>query len=372
LIRPRIRERQPSLGAPIVFAVFTIIGVMFIISGKLLALNPFVVTFAPVGLMITYAIMILAARALRLRDDQTGDNFYYMGFIFTLTSLGVSLYQFGSDAAVDEIVRNFGIAVASTIAGIALRIFFSQMRRDPIEVENVARQELAEASRRVRRELDGILMEMAHFRRTNQQMLAEGFDEIRVHVQATTKDTLTSMRSVADDAMGLGPAAPGTVEETAGKTRFTTHLQQTAENVQQVNATLGMAATQLATAAAELTERIKAVTPPEEAVEASLRPIIDDLKQSIVAANTDLDRRVAAVEQSQAELTRAAQSISTAVEQLAATITSASNRSSVLPRPSSWSSVLERRFLAPAKRLPQPRTADAPPPAPIGGEGGSD
>jgi hypothetical protein len=181
------------------------------------------------------------------------------------------------------------------------------------------------------------------------------------------------MRSVADETMGLGPAAPGTADEPAGKTSFTTQLQQTAENVQQVNATLGMAATQLSTAAAELTERIKAVTPPEQAVEASLRPIVDDLKQSIAAANADLDLRVAAVEKSQSELTRAAESISAAVEQLAATITSASDRSPVLPRPSLWSNLLERWFPAPAKRLPPPnRSADVRPPAPIGGEGGSD
>jgi len=45
--------------------------------------------------MIGYALLIwLAARACGLRDDQAGDNLYYMGFLFTLTSLGVSAYQF--------------------------------------------------------------------------------------------------------------------------------------------------------------------------------------------------------------------------------------------------------------------------------------
>ena len=79
-----------------------------------------------------------------------------MGFLFTLTSLAVSLYQFSAAGSAEQIVQNFGIAIASTIAGITLRILFNQMRRDPVEVEATARMELAEASRRVKRELESV------------------------------------------------------------------------------------------------------------------------------------------------------------------------------------------------------------------------
>jgi hypothetical protein len=161
---PKIRERRAHLAAPLVFFFFTLAGVAYIVLSKLYDVPAAAVTLAPVLLMLAYAGMIIFAVGLRLRDDQTGDNFYYMGFIFTLTSLAVSLYQYSSSGSVDEIVRNFGIAVASTITGIALRIFFNQMRRDPVEIEHYSRLELADASRRVRRELDGVLAEMVHWR----------------------------------------------------------------------------------------------------------------------------------------------------------------------------------------------------------------
>ena len=89
--------------------------------------------------MLGYAFLIVTARGLRLRDDQSGDNLYYMGFLFTLTSLGVSLYQFSASRASEEIVQNFGIAIASTITGIGLRVMFNQMRRDPVEIERAMR-----------------------------------------------------------------------------------------------------------------------------------------------------------------------------------------------------------------------------------------
>ena len=122
--------------------------------------------------MIGYAVLIWLARNLRLRDDQAGDNLYYMGFLFTLTSLGVSLYQFNAARAAEEIVQNFGIAIGSTITGIALRVIFNQMRQDPIEVERTMRLELADAARRVRRELDATVVEFGYIRRISQQAAA--------------------------------------------------------------------------------------------------------------------------------------------------------------------------------------------------------
>src|SRR6202521_4349286 len=123
---------------------FVLTGSAYIVLAKLRGIGPFYVTFVPVGTMLTYALLISLARGLRLRDDQTGDNLYYMGFLFTLTSLGVSLYQFTATRAAEEIVQNFGIAIGSTITGIGLRVIFNQMRRDPEIGERIMRLELSQ------------------------------------------------------------------------------------------------------------------------------------------------------------------------------------------------------------------------------------
>src|ERR1700730_7714839 len=145
--------------------LFVVGGCGYIVVGKLAGIGQFFVTFVPVAIMLAYALLIGLATSLRLRDDQSGDNLYYMGFLFTLTSLGVSLYQFTATRAAEEIVQNFGIAIGSTITGIGLRVIFNQMRRDPVEVERMMRLELAEAARRVRRELDSTVVEVGYFLR---------------------------------------------------------------------------------------------------------------------------------------------------------------------------------------------------------------
>jgi hypothetical protein len=118
-----------SVTSAIVFMLFVASGSAYIIVAKLIGVAQIYVAFVPVFTMIGYAVLILVARNLRLRDDRAGDNLYYMGFLFTLTSLGVSLYQFNAAHVAEEIVRNFGIAIGSAITGIALRVIFKQANK---------------------------------------------------------------------------------------------------------------------------------------------------------------------------------------------------------------------------------------------------
>src|SRR3984957_5217452 len=168
----------PGIMSGLIFFGVVALGSGYIIFSKLHDFGAVAVTAVPVLIMIGYALL-LSARLLRLGDHQSGYNLYNMGFLFTLTSLAVSLYQFSSAGSAEQIVQNFGIAIGSTIAGITLRIFFNQMRRDPIEVEAASRLELAEASRRVKRELESSILEFGYFRRMTQQSITDALDEAR-------------------------------------------------------------------------------------------------------------------------------------------------------------------------------------------------
>ena len=203
-----------------VFLTFVTVGCGYIILAKLKGIEAFYVTFVPVGIMVAYALLISLSRGLRLRDDQSGDNLYYMGFLFTLTSLGVSLYQFSANRAAEEIVQNFGIAIGSTIAGIGLRVIFNQMRRDPVEVEHTMRLELAEAARRVRRELDSSVVEFGYFRRTAQQSAVDSFSHMTEHFDEILAKLLASLEAVtAKLSMPLEAAARQLGDATGEATR---------------------------------------------------------------------------------------------------------------------------------------------------------
>lgn len=182
-------------GAIVVFSV-GVLGMFVIVVTKTLGWDQLAVTLCPVGLMFFYALL-LRAPGLRLRDDQSGDNLYYLGFLFTLTSMAVSLHEFSTNAQAENVITNFGIAISTTIVGIILRVAFNQMRGDTAGIERVARMELADTSRRLRSELDNTILELKQFHRSNLQSAEESHTAMRRMTEETLKSLVGSVEEFA-------------------------------------------------------------------------------------------------------------------------------------------------------------------------------
>ncbi len=155
------------------------IGVALILLLKALEVNQFIVTLAPLTVMVVYAVYVFGTKRYQIRADRAGDNLYFLGFLFTLTSLSHSLYLFLiRKGEVEAILGNFGIALSTTILGLGLRVLFNQMREDPVEIENETRIALAGAASKLKAELFDIVRELNSFRRSLQQSLSEGLEEM--------------------------------------------------------------------------------------------------------------------------------------------------------------------------------------------------
>lgn len=193
-----MEDTSTSVRGAIAFMIVAVIGVVFIVFSKITHLDRILVSIIPVFLMGAYAFAMLFFANLRLRDDQAGDNVYYLGFLYTLTSIGVSLYQFTGAASADEIVSNFGIAISSTIAGLTLRIAINQMRSDPAQVERIARHELSAASRRLRQELETITSELGLLSRTTQQKTRDILD-VQIELVSAVKELIGKASTASND-----------------------------------------------------------------------------------------------------------------------------------------------------------------------------
>ncbi|MGO9060183.1 MAG: hypothetical protein ACLQU2_22810, partial [Candidatus Binataceae bacterium] len=260
--------------AMILFLAFLAAGSGFIILAKL-TLPPgykLVVVMVPVLIMVTYALMALLVRSIRLRDDQTGDNLYYMGFIFTLTSLAVALAQFEQGTGFDEIVRDFGVAISSTITGIALRVIFNQMRQDPIEVEHAARQELAEASRRVRHQLDETVLAFNHFRTQTVQSLEEAQEELRKRLLSQDADIAARAgRPIEEGAAKIGAALQA----------FAAAIDSTSSQLGTETSKIAKSVGDIDSAMATLNARLAAMQTPDRVIEVKLEPVVQTLADAV-------------------------------------------------------------------------------------------
>lgn len=184
------------------FFTFFAVGGTAICTLKSIGYSQFIVTAVPLSLMFLYAAVALVTKRYRVREDRVGDNMYYLGFLYTLVSLAYALWAFTSDgAATETIITNFGIAIATTIVGLAGRVFFSQMRQDPVEYEREARVSLADASRGMKAQLDDISVEMSSFKRRLVQIMEEGVTDISSKASVTLQKHLELFTTTSTDVI---------------------------------------------------------------------------------------------------------------------------------------------------------------------------
>ncbi len=176
---PKLVSSTGRFGDAVIFMFFAISGILCELVAHAFTTNTAFIIAGPVIVLLLYLATASLYRRFRLRFDQLGDNCYYLGFLFTLTALSIALYDFrGLDVNISTIVSNFGVALASTILGVLLRVLLSQMREDPIEVEEQSRYELAHASAMLKNELYASVRDMNSFRELLQQSIAQSFEEV--------------------------------------------------------------------------------------------------------------------------------------------------------------------------------------------------
>ena len=178
-----------------------------------------------------YAFAVWHWGRFRLRrDDRAADNLYYLGFIFTVCALGISLYRFSvtDEGRIADIVGDLGVGISTTVFGLFLRVLFLQ-REDPADVED-----------RVQREL--------------------------MDVAETTLDRIRQTGAIVDQGQVL-----------------------TRQTIDELNQTMKQCSSQLTKRMQELDHRISEVQIPPDMITARLDPVLENSARSITGFAKRLD-----------------------------------------------------------------------------------
>jgi len=204
---PRMRRRNffsdmPDRG---LFLLFACLGFFAILGLKLHGGHGMWTVVIPLSLMVGYAVLTWHYGMFRLHPDRLGDNCYYMGFLFTLASLSAALMEVetgpaaASGSLLEALIGNFGIALFSTIGGIALRVVFIQMRREVEELEEEVRQDLQQAAARLKDQLGYAVTDMESFRLRTRQVLTERLDEAGTAFAQQQREQAANRQRAADE-----------------------------------------------------------------------------------------------------------------------------------------------------------------------------
>jgi hypothetical protein len=182
------------------FLCFAFGGAALIVLAKAFSVPPLIVAVAAAMAIVAYAVLVQGTGTGRLRSDQAGDNCYYLGLIYTLASLAYAIFTFDPADTATTIIQGFGVALATTIIGLVLRVYFNQSRPDIAESETSARLELAAASGKLKSELSRSIVSMNDFSRQTRQSLEELRDEVVASVQQIKDAAELSVKETSERA----------------------------------------------------------------------------------------------------------------------------------------------------------------------------
>ena len=189
-----------------------VVGVCFFAASKLYGLPQYLQSIVLCGLMALYGFSVAAVPLLRVRLDQAADNCYYLGLLFTLMSMAYALWSFSPERTelgtnTTALVSNFGVALATTIAGIFLRVLLQQIRVDPADFERMSRLELAEVSSRIKAELEslskGFVHHEAEIRQRSHDTIHNAAETSQKLIRALSEDCLAAQTDTLQSADGL-------------------------------------------------------------------------------------------------------------------------------------------------------------------------
>ena len=138
------------------FIVAYVIGSFGILFSLLGVLHVAFTAIIPILVMFVFLAINIKFRSKHfVANEQLGDSFYYLGFLFTLTSLMTGLIGFWGAIDVEtKLLGQFGVAISTTIIGLAGRIILSQFRRPTEELTQAAETQLAQNVREFKIQLD--------------------------------------------------------------------------------------------------------------------------------------------------------------------------------------------------------------------------
>lgn len=175
------------------------------------------ITIGTAILMIVYGVLAYRIPAVRMRSDRLGDNFYYMGFIFTLASMSAALIQLKGGEDVGALIGSFGIALVSTILGIAGRVTFVQMRTEVEDIEERVRQDLLSAANELRGQLGAAVRDLESFRTGAQQAINERLQESVDAFSLATREQLGQIETAVEKTILSSQAAFAGHEDSAAR-----------------------------------------------------------------------------------------------------------------------------------------------------------
>jgi len=286
-----IEEFELALNPVKTFAILISAGILSICFGTYfssLLLN----ILAPVLIMVFYTYTIYNDQEGALSIEQKADSVYYMGFIFTLVAMTVSLVALANSNNLDfnSVVVNFGLALLTTILGVVVRIIWLQLDSQSLsDAESLMKERIIKQTRLLGEESDSIVTKMTALSsemekassdlRKNFDSLSKSFD-LSYQVNINLEELTASAELINESFINVSSTAEKLNPEFA-------QLNTNVKNAIDVPATVNQDLRQVGESSNQLVSEFNTLSSSAEDLEPTILALSQRLTQSVEAvANT--------------------------------------------------------------------------------------
>jgi hypothetical protein len=172
--------------------------------------------WVPLLVMGVYVALGLVRREDDVTDEKFADTCYYLGFIFTITSIIFSLFDLPNiGTQISSIAVRFGAAMVSTVIGLVVRVMLVSFREDATSAIVSAEAGLIDAAHRFREQLmmsyerlrefdtavdsaskgavERVSLQIERLSRNHAEKLSSFFGELVLHNRTTFDESLAQV-----------------------------------------------------------------------------------------------------------------------------------------------------------------------------------
>jgi hypothetical protein len=167
----------------------------------------FALKFYVSGIILIMGVYLVFCFLFMRQVAGAEDYVYYMGFLFTLTGLALSLFKVSETRKTEIIISYFGFAVISTIIGVGYRVLLIMAHRDPESAMQVELAEAVESAHDLNQELKAANSAFSRLRKQSEKAVADlaarmvtGTEDMSQQLQAILKNLSEQSARQMDEA----------------------------------------------------------------------------------------------------------------------------------------------------------------------------
>ena len=290
--KPSPRTARVEATLRTMFMVSFVVGLVGVVAEWVLAAPPLGL-LAAVGAMLVYVFLGHRAEPDGIASPQFADSVYYLGFLFTICALIISLIDLGdslasADDTFEGLVWRFGLALVTTVLGLAIRVYLAGFH-DKLEDSLITSEKaLARSARQMRKQLQ---QQSIDFRAQNELHNKS----LQSAVKFASNSLVTSVRDAQAVAENTSREASQTVAVATGE--FVEKVRESAEDatsalkdeLKRLGGAIGSLSADLAASKEQFSERLLSGPFPGEAWEAKAQPELDRVAEKLSGIGTSFD-----------------------------------------------------------------------------------